>query len=439
MPLLFPLCTCFVVLVWLFQILLADRVSLGLPVAYLLALFLIHVPGAFAYLVSGDLLEHSDFTETGIIFTAIGSSFFVLGVKIAHLGVARASIDSLPNDVRFWRFCTLGGWLLLLIFNWLRSIPSLAAIIDQAGSIWMLGVLLGLRVAVQRRDYFKAGAWIIIMCLFPAMTILLSGFISYASVTILIVCSGSIITFKNYWRAIITTLVAFVLGLNIFIAYFSARDQIRAVVWTGADMGARIDAVVDAAKNIQWFDRRNPEHLRAFDLRLNQNYFVGVSAARIEQGSADFLYGRSVWQSLLALIPRAIWTEKTVFGGSPEIVMEMTGLTLSRTTAWGVGNVMEFYINFGIPGLIGGFLLLGYVIGFFDRKAATALLRGKMGEAIIFFMPTVGLIIPERSMVEMAGGALGGLIAAYFWRWLWNLLEEVRPNIKAFRGRFERS
>src|SRR4030095_1799785 len=133
---------------------------------------------------------------------------------------------------------------------------------------------------------------------------------------------------------------------------FQNRDEIREAVWGGATLEERIDATMGIVRDFEWFDPHNEIHLYALDQRLNQNYFVGLSSARIAQDQVNFLYGRSLWEGLQALIPRAVWTEKPVFGGSPVIVAEMTGLTMSDTTSFGVGNVMEFYVNFGVPGVI---------------------------------------------------------------------------------------
>ena len=73
----------FLLLLWLLR---RDRVSLGLPIAYLYSLLLIHVPGAFAHVVGGDLLFHSDLVEIGMRFTALGSVCFVAGVWLLCLG-----------------------------------------------------------------------------------------------------------------------------------------------------------------------------------------------------------------------------------------------------------------------------------------------------------------------------------------------------------------
>src|SRR5690242_14426381 len=70
----------FAALVWLLR---RDRLSLGLPVAYLFMLLLIHLPGAAAELVAADRLGDASYTEIGIRFTAIGAVCFVAGVYLA--------------------------------------------------------------------------------------------------------------------------------------------------------------------------------------------------------------------------------------------------------------------------------------------------------------------------------------------------------------------
>jgi hypothetical protein len=122
--------------------------------------------------------------------------------------------------------------------------------------------------------------------------------------------------------------------LTIFVNYFASRNNIRNVVWGGAELEDRVDAVVNAGANFEWFDPSNRLHLRALDARLNQNYFVGIAAERLDHGYVDYLYGRSLWEALLSLVPRALWPDKPVFGGSGDIVREMTGLSLSTTTSW---------------------------------------------------------------------------------------------------------
>ena len=82
---------------------------------------------------------------------------------------------------------------------------------------------------------------------------------------------------------------------------------------------------------------------------------------------------------------------------------------------------MEFQINFGTPGVVVGFLILGFLLGWLDYKAASADARGDIGKLILFFLVAVALIQPSGSIVEMAGGSAAAVVAAYVWKWAWEL------------------
>jgi hypothetical protein len=418
---------CIAVLAALIWVLRRDRASLGLPVAYLISLLLIHVPGAYVQAVDIGVLADPELTERGIFFTAIGAVCFFGGVMLARHSTAIGSLQFAasgstlvtPDRRRFALFCLLGGWLFVYGLSPLHNVPSLSAAVDKGGAIWMLGVILGLREALLQRSLLSVALWLGALLVYPILMLLLGGFLSYGSAAIIVVGSALIISARSYWRVGAGLVVGTYLGLSIFVNYLENRDAIREEVWGGAPLQERIDTILGVASDPHWFDPADPLDLIALDTRLNQNFFVGLAAERIEAGQIDYLYGRSIWESLLALVPRAIWPEKPVVAGSPKIVSEMTGLQLSETTSFGVGNVMEFQINFGIPGVVGGFLLLGWMIGMLDRGAAAAERRGELDRAILFFLPAVALIQPGGSMVEMASGAAAAILAAQGWKWVW--------------------
>ena len=404
---------------WLVWLLRRDSVSLGLPIAYLFGLLLIHVPGAFAHVVGNYVLWDSDLTALGIGFTAIGSICFVVGVWLARSSTMKVPAHRAANRHQFWLFCLIGGWFFTYGLSFLGRIPSLGAVVEKGGAVWMLGVMLGLRAAMMRRDPKWTAFWLGAMAVYPILMLLLGGFLSYGSQATIIILSVLTISTRNHWRVAVGIIVAAVLGFNLFLSYFQHRDEIRAAVWGGAAIEERIDVSMNMVRDFKWFDATNVAHMTAIDQRLNQNYFVGLAAARIQDGQVDYLYGRSLWEGLLSLVPRILWPEKPVFAGSPKIISEMTGLILSDTTSFGVGNVMEFHINFGIPGVVIGFLVLGWLLGTLDRKAAVAEGSGDLGRVFLFFLPAAALIQPNGSMVEITGGPAAALVAAYGWQLVW--------------------
>lgn len=420
---------CLAAFIWLLQLLRSDRVSLGLPIAYLYSLLLIHVPGAFAHIVGRDFLLNTDLIEIAMRFTALGSMCFVTGVWLAHSSTPRVPIRREADSHYFWWFCLIGGWSCVYGLSPLYQIPSVSAAVEKGGGIWMLGVMLGLRAAFQRGDHKRIGIWLGALMVYPILMLLLGGFLSYGSAAIIIVCSALTISTRSYWHVVIGVTVFTFLSLSIFVNYFQHRNDIRDQVWGGAPVEARIESVIDTGRDFEWLDPTNRRHLISLDQRLNQNYFVGLAAKRIQQGQVDYLKGDSVWEGLLSLVPRVLWHEKSVFAGSPQIVAKMTGLRLSGTSSFGVGNVMEFQINFGIPGVVIGFLVLGWLIGTLDLKAAVAEGRGDLGAVILFFLPCVALIQPNGSLVDLFSSSAAALVGAFAWKQLWKRLEKKRSII----------
>jgi hypothetical protein len=423
---------CIAAFFWLLFVLRRDSVSLGLPIAYLFSLLLIHIPGAYVYLVSDfDFLRYPDLVAAGINFTAIASVSFVAGawaVRIFSTGSRPILIEA--DELRFSLFCLIGGWLFTYALSSFHGISTLGAAIDRAGGLWMLGVMVGLRSAVKHSNLKMVVVWLGALAVYPVLMLLLGGFLSYGSAAMIIVLSTLTISVEKRWKVIIGLIVGVYLGLNLFVNYFGHRTELRQEVWGGAPLADRVDAALDIVREFKWLDFGDQDQVHAFDSRLNQNYFAGLAAARIEQGSVDYLYGRSLWEGVIALVPRALWSEKSVFGGSPKIVSEMTGLQLAENTSFGVGNVMELQINFGVPGLIVGFFVLGFVLRALDRRAAASLRRGDFGRAIFNFLPAIALIQPNGSMVELTGGAFASLAGAYGWNWAWQKwsLRSARMN-----------
>jgi hypothetical protein len=418
----------FLALLWLIR---RNRVSLGLPIASLYSLLLIHVPGAFAHAVGRDFLLNSDLTTTAMRFTALGSICFLAGVWIARTS-ATERIRRDVDDPQFWWFCLIGGWTCVYALTPLYNIPSVAATVDKGGAIWMLGVLLGLRSGCRHGDLKRIAIWLTALMVYPVMMLLFGGFLSYGSAAIIVVGAVLTVSTRNFLRVLAGVTLFTFISLSIFVTYFQHRTDIRNQVWGGAPLEARVDSVVATFESFQWFNPADRDHLIALDERLNQNFFVGLAARRIRFGQAQYLWGDSVREGLLALVPRAFWPDKPVFGGSPKIVAKMTGLRLDPNTSFGVGNIMEFQVNFGIPGIVVGFLLLGWAIGKLDFKAAVAISRGDLGKAILFFLPCVAMIQPNGSIVEITGGSAAALVAAYGWRWMWAQWRSAFGNNSVF-------
>ena len=423
------------VLLWLLR---RDQLSLGLPIAYLGSLLLIHVPGAVAHAATGDRLSGNDYVSTGIFYTAIGCLCFVAGVWLAHV-TTRVQAQPRRADRRaFAYFCLFGGWAFVYGLSPLNRITSIGAVIETGGAIWMLGTMLGLRAAVQAQNMQRALIWSAALAVYPVLMLLLGGFLSYGAAAVMVVLSILTIYARTYSRVAIGILLASFIGITFFVNYFDHRDDIRESVWGGASMENRMGSITGMFAGFHLIDLNNDKDLTALDVRLNQNMFVGLASARIKQGQVDFLNGESVVDGVIAMIPRAMWPDKPTSAGSGQLVADMTGLRLNEDTSWGVGNVMEFYINFGIPGVVVGFLAFGWLLGMLDFRAAAAERRADFKTVIICFTPAIAMINPGGSLVEMTGGAAAALLAALGWQWGWGMWTSREQATRAAQARLTR-
>jgi hypothetical protein len=423
----------------------STRLSLGVPFAYLALLFIEHLPGAYAHLVRPDLFDTTSYVEDGVWKTSVGSMCFVAGVmiarsrqhvisrKLAHPSHVRAHLASPPLNKTFWLFCLFGGFIFVYGLTPLRSIPTLGAIVEKGGAVWILGVMLGLRDAISRRDIRSGVFWLLALSVYPLLTLIFGGFLSFGTIAAVVALSALVVSVRSLIKILLSIAIILPILLTVFVNYFLSRDQIRSTTWSSASFAERVDTISDVFSTIELLNLNNNLHANALHTRLNQNYFVGLAADRIDQGLVELRYGASFYDALIAIIPRALWPDKPVFGGSGTIVRDMTGLPLSMTTSWGVGQVMEFYINFGWYSLVLGFITLGWLIGRLDLHAAVAEQRGDARSLFVCFLPAVALTQPIISLIELSGGAFAAYLVAIGWSYAWSEWQSDRRR-RLLRG-----
>lgn len=399
--------------------------SMGLPAAYLFLTMLVHLPGAVAHALPWATFPFTIYTEIGIRLTAIGALCFVMGVWLARRkGVARENRIFRP-DTRFLLFCLVGGWVLTLVWRFLRAIPTASSIVDNASRLWVIGIMLALPANISERKFGAVLFWLASMSVFGVWLLVFGGFLTHSTRLNVLCLVPLVVLTPRIWKVGGAMLIVIYLGMSLFVSYFLVRDDIREQLRKGGSLVERWHESTRIISEFQWIDLRNPKHLNALDKRLNQNHFVGLAAERLRKGAVEYRNGQTLVDGVLMLIPRAIWPNKPLKGGSHGIVAEMTGMYVNeKTTSFGVGNVMEFYINFGMPSLVIGFLAMGFVLGKLDYWGARACQERDFLRVITTLLPAFALVQFENAFIEQAGQAAAGLLAAHFWCWLWRFLEE---------------
>ena len=404
-----------------------QKASLGLTLAYLTGLLLIHVPGGLVHFLNPGLLNTTPEVAEGLRLSAIAALCFLGGIfsfqrlnpqarRCLSLS-ARVVSTSSPNP-RFWWFCLIAGLVFAFLCSPLLAIPSIGAVVSTGSAIWILGTLLAYRWFTRHQQQQLVG-WLGVSLIYPVLTLFLGGFLSYGTAGLINALSVLLVTGRHLWRVLLAYGLALLLALSVFTAYFQNRNAIRDAVWYGASLEQRLDAASGVIRDFHIFDPFADDDITSTDQRLNQNYFTGLAALRIQAGQSTSLQGRTIGDAVIALIPRAIWPDKPVAAGSGTLVAESTGLILNESTSFGVGNVMEAYINFGLIGILFFFALFGYGLAWLDFTAFMAEREGNLRLLLSAFLPAVALIQPNGSFVELTAGAASAWLAGRFWFWVW--------------------
>ncbi|KYC36868.1 hypothetical protein WA1_45240 [Scytonema hofmannii PCC 7110] len=406
------------------------RASAGLPLIYLLSLSMIHWFGALiyafpwyiptsAYLMSQDVsIAHvlAGFHQSvyGVIGFGIGSTLLAPWV-LKELKPAWLSEVSRPPDLKLPKtYISIGLFICVAIAPILLGVPGLSAITTSGVSLFIVGLCLACWKSWYVGDSKAFLTWLILACSMPLITVLTLGFIGYGAVASLVVLIFVFNFYRPRWKVVITGLLLLVLGLSVFVNYMRDRVEIRATVWGGQSGQTRIERLWQTVTTFELFDPFKQEHLEAIDARLNQNTLVGQTVNHISAGFVDYAHGGTLEQAAIAAIPRLLWPDKPVRAGSPEIVSRYTGIEFADRTSVGVGQVMEFYINFGSIGVFLGFLVYGTLLRIIDISAGQKLINGNWSGFASWFLPGLGLIQPGGSLVEVVASTSASVVLVYF-------------------------
>ena len=401
--------------------------STGIPVAYFLGLALIHVPGASLYLDPSYAFYDPDIIETGFAMSTLGVVGFAVGVL---LGGTRSRLfgrdDSATNHYKSlvakgtaaelnrlaWFFLGAGFVVQFVAVPLLSSLP-LTALLSGLSQLTVVGACLGLHAAHAGGDRARLQQWLGVAAAFPIITVVSAAFIGYGVIALLTVISFAVTLFRpRLWSAIPFAIAVF-LGLSIFATYSRDRTEYREAVWMDkATLTERGNRLMETFLNFELFDASNAKHQFAVDERLNQNHLVGAAEAHIAAGRAAFAYGETMWTALLSPIPRILWPDKPEFGGSGDIVASYTGQTFAEGTSVGVGQILEFFINFGWTGVFWCYVVLGAVCRRLDMHAALALRASDFKRFLLYFMPAMGLLQAGGLLAEVVASATAAFFSA---------------------------
>ena len=368
----------------------------------------------------------------GLISLAVGAMIVAPILRQANRKAQSSFADTAPmpenedyHQSRLPIFYLLAGLIAYFILTPLFStVPTLSAFVSGLYRLIHIGLVLGFWQALTRQKRNKLTLFVLIglVLLWPMVTILNDGFLGFGLWPTVFVFAFVALRQRRPLLPLILLPVVFYLGLSLIVTYYGERTIIRGAVWGGTELEARIGTLIGVFTNdAQFFDINNGQQLTYVDERLSLNRLIGLGVRRLDTGINDYAGGETILDAALMVIPRAIWPEKPIVAGGQELVNRYTGVYMYGSTSVALGQVLEFYVNFGTMGVIAGFLILGLLLALIDRKVANSLRIGNYYAAALWLIPAFGLWLPEDNLITMVGSSVSG--------WLTLLAFNLFPHI----------
>jgi hypothetical protein len=394
------------------------RSTVGLTASYLYSLTLNHFFGAAIFGLPWYEHDNADFVYSGFILTCYGLGGFALGVILVSpllVSMSRPAWDKmgsyLPNKRLPVAYIATGFVLNFVLAPALKNVPSVSVIAYSGWSLMIVGICLAAWSAwTTRRPILR---WILLGFAFPLFTTLEQGFLGYGVAALIVILLFVSIFYRPKWKVVIAAFVSIYLGLSFFVTYFRDREIIREAVWyERQSIGQRVARLANLFTTFEFLDFQNEQHLDYINGRLNQNYLVGKAVTHLSFGMEKFARGETIVNALAAFVPRVLWPGKPYTAGSGAYVSQYTGEEFAEGTSVGMGQVLEFYINFGVTGVVVGFFLFGALTGFIDHAAAYRLSKGDWQGMVLWLLPGLTLLQSGGCLAEVTASMAAALILA---------------------------
>ena len=398
----------------------------GLPLAYLLSLSMIHFLGGLIYAFPWYQPQTAYLIQSGVNYPQVSAGFiesvygvigFGLGSTIFAYWILRffkptwlREVPQNPDLKLPTKLLQVGLFFFFVIAPTIGRIPGLQGISSSGVYLFVVALCLACWQAWYEKNQKAFLFWVAVSCSIPIITINILGFISYGAAATLVILIFISNFYQPRWHTLLIGFLVFVLGLSVYVTYIRDRGEIRNAVWGGQSLESRYERMVNTFSNFEVIDFLNQQHLEAIDIRLNQNGLVGQAVEYINNGQAKFALGETILQASIAPIPRLLWTNKPELVGSGNLVSLYTGKKFADGTSVGVGQVLEFYLNFGSTGVFIGFLVMGTIIRIIDITAGYKLFCGNWLGFVSWFLPGLALLQPGGSLVEITASTAASVV-----------------------------
>lgn len=408
--------------------------TLGFPLAFMLALYVMHI-GAIVHLVPGYFHQNNAFLF-GIGYTRISVAKGIQVSMIGYVAMAFAiwlttyfrqnyslEFDRARYPARFLRtaersMLIVGSifFVAILVAPELTAVPSLGAVVFSSRSLLPIAICF----ALLRRVWLGEGLsmWQIaaLTAAIPLANLLGTAILAEALATVIFIgCFWLAIVGRRLgvWRALLALMLGLYVFLYLSINYLLVRGEFREIVWQQTStLEQRVDGLFDALSKFTPLSTDDEDQLFALDARLNQALFTGMAVEKLEYQPDTYENGSTLLAGMFSFVPRIIWVDKPVRGGS-EFLTRHTGYQASRETTYGIGPFFEFYVNFGLWGVIVFSMMFAALVRWIDLRCYRAMVYGRMTEAVPLAVGALALVQPLSTMSSVFSSFYASIIIGF--------------------------
>ncbi len=309
------------------------------------------------------------------------------------------------------------------------NVPTLSAFIGGLYRLVHVGLALSFwrEFTKPKRNVFMFLVLTGVTIIWPMVTIVNEGFLGFGLWPTVFIFISVILRQRRKGAALLLLAGVFYLGVSLIVTYYGERPVIRGVVWGGSEFETRVNTLIQVITNdARPFNIYDTQQLSYIDERLSLNRLVGLGVRRLDTGVNEYAGGQTILDAALMIVPRALWPEKPIEVGGQALVNQYTGVYMYGDTSVALGQVLEFYVNFGTVGVIAGFLIFGLLLALIDRKVANSLRMDNYYAAALWLIPAFGLWLPENNLITVVGSSVSGLLTLLAFNLLPHLLFSSR-------------
>jgi hypothetical protein len=293
---------------------------------------------------------------------------------ISRTRLPAARLDALLRNPAWTRNMWVAGlWMFavgvfsLALNSVMYNLPTVRAIWSTMNGLTEAGLLFMALSALGKKQYGRIVMVFVLLAGYSLVYSAIGGHIGFQFLKGLFLLCLMFLGRRFEFRRVAALVLIGVLAFIPYQQWLVGRPLLRSAIEDALPLSDRLTIVVGifldptAALN---------QSEGVSSLYSNRGDYCDMLAAAMEHTPAvePYANGSTLEEVFIAIIPRAFWPDKPYELGGSSFVTRFTGIPFGDSTSVAVTYLFEFYVNFGVWGVMIGMLLLGLLFGWLERK-----------------------------------------------------------------------